>query len=90
MRGQVLLVLTSLVLALTGLAMAVDVLSARALLTETGLEQTLPFVGLLRAALEHEGAQLAEFAGALVGLGLMGWATWRARRSVITDDRSGD
>ena len=90
MRGQVLLVLSSLALALIGLAMAVDVLSARAFLTETGLGRALPFVGLLRAALEHEGAQVVEAACALVGLGLMGWATWRARRGNLTDERLGE
>ena len=88
MRGQLFLVLSSLVLALIGLAMAVDVLSARAFLTEAGLARALPFVGFLRAALEHEGAQVIEFVCALVGLGLMGWATWRARRSILTDEQS--
>jgi hypothetical protein len=90
MRGQILLVISSLALALCGLAMAVDVVSARALLTETRLAQALPFVGLLRAALEHEGAQLVESACALAGLGLMGWATWRAWRGIASDDRSAE
>jgi hypothetical protein len=88
MRGQIFLVLSSLAIALVGLAMAVDVLSARALLTETGLESALPVVGQLRAAMEHEGAQVVEFACALVGLGLMIWATWRAWHWAATDDQS--